>query len=74
MERRCARATSKARKTALIEAVQTTGTNRVILCRCDNRSAVEFGQALGISLFQGRYLDTFSNPDGKGGELMFTSI
>lgn len=44
-------------------AVQRCGAKRVILCRCDTRSAVEFGQSLGISLFQGRYLDSLLNPD-----------
>jgi hypothetical protein len=46
----------------LIAAVQATGTNRIILCRCDNLQAVQYGQALGISLFQGRYLDSIINP------------
>lgn len=50
---------------SLVEAVQATGTNRVILCRCDNKSAVEYGQELGISLFQGRYLDSILNPTSK---------
>ncbi len=50
---------------ALIDAVQATGTNRLILCRCDNKSAVEYGQALGISLYQGRYLDGLLNPTSK---------
>jgi len=47
------------------EAVQRNGINRVVLCRCDNKQAVEYGQALGISLFQGRYLDTLINPASK---------
>lgn len=46
----------------LAEAIESAGTNRVILCRCDNRQAVEYGQALGIPLFQGRYLDSLVNP------------
>ncbi len=46
----------------LADAIQMAGTNRVILCRCDNRQAVEYGQALGIPLFQGRYIDTLVNP------------
>jgi len=51
--------------TDLISAVLATGTNRVILCRCDNKSAIEYGQAMGISLFQGRYLDSVLNPTSK---------
>jgi len=47
------------------EAVKKFGTNRVILCRCDNKQAVQYGQALGISLFQGRYIDSVLNPNAK---------
>jgi hypothetical protein len=46
----------------LAAAVQRSGTNRVILCRCDNRQAVQYGQALGVSLFQGRHLDSLIDP------------
>ena len=49
----------------LIAAVNAIGTNRLILCRCDNRNAIEYGKALGISLFQGRYLDSVLNPTLK---------
>jgi len=51
--------------TQLAEAVRLTGSNRIILCRCDNKNAVEFGHSLGISLFQGRYLDGLLNPEAK---------
>ena len=43
-------------------AIRQCGNNRVILTRCDNQKAVEFGQAMGLSLFQGRYLDSIINP------------
>lgn len=43
-------------------AIKECGANRVILTRCDNRSAIDYGQAMGISLFQGRYLDSLINP------------
>lgn len=46
----------------LIEAIRACGSNRVILTRCDNEKAVTYGQALGLSLFQGRYLDQMINP------------
>jgi EAL domain-containing protein (putative c-di-GMP-specific phosphodiesterase class I) len=49
----------------LADAVRAAGSNRVILCRCDNRSAIEFGHALGISLFQGRYIDSLLDPTSK---------
>jgi EAL domain-containing protein (putative c-di-GMP-specific phosphodiesterase class I) len=50
---------------SLIKSVQAMGSNRVILCRCDNKQAVQYGQALGISLFQGRYIDSVLNPNAK---------
>ncbi|MCH2547657.1 MAG: EAL domain-containing protein [Alphaproteobacteria bacterium] len=49
----------------LAEAVARCGANRVILCRCDSRQAIDYGQAMGISLFQGRYLDKVINPNAK---------
>ncbi len=47
------------------QAVQNCGANRIILCRCDNQSAVEYGQSMGIQLFQGRYLDKLVNPNAS---------
>ncbi len=49
----------------LADEVKRCGANRVILCRCDNRQAVDYGQALGISLFQGRFLDQLIDPTAK---------
>lgn len=37
--------------------VQRTGRSRVILSRIDNEEGVRFGHDLGVTLFQGRYLD-----------------
>lgn len=39
------------------EAVRRAGPARVVLCRCDDQAAVDFGQAQGITLFQGRHID-----------------
>lgn len=50
---------------AIVKAVKDFGSNRVILCRCDNKEAVQYGQALGISLFQGRYIDSLLSPNAK---------
>jgi hypothetical protein len=47
------------------DAIQACGPNRIILCRCDNKQAVDYGQALGVSLFQGRFLDKVINPTAK---------
>jgi hypothetical protein len=48
---------STTRADRLREAVKKAGPTRVILCRCDDHRALEFGQQIGISLFQGRYID-----------------
>ena len=47
----------------LKEAVERCGKSRVILARCDAADAVYYGQSLGISLFQGRYVDSIVNPE-----------
>lgn len=49
----------------LKEAVERCGKNRIILARCDAADAVYYGQSLGISLFQGRYVDSIINPDSN---------
>jgi EAL domain-containing protein (putative c-di-GMP-specific phosphodiesterase class I) len=49
----------------VMRAVKSCGPNRVILCRCDTRQAISYGQALGINLFQGRFLDRILNPNQK---------
>ena len=39
-----------------IQAVKFNDPNRIILCRVDDKRAIELGQALGISLYQGYYI------------------
>lgn len=39
-------------------AIKRTGVDRVVLCRCDTADAVNWGQAVGIRLFQGHYIDS----------------
>jgi hypothetical protein len=39
-------------------AIKRTGVDRVVLCRCDSADAVSWGQAVGIRLFQGHYVDS----------------
>lgn len=43
---------------ALKRAVRVADVGRIILCRCESPSALRKGQELGISLFQGRHIDT----------------
>ncbi len=52
-----------ASRQALADKVKAFGSNRVILTRCDTQDAIDFGQSLGIVLFQGRYLDRLKEPD-----------
>lgn len=45
----------KDRKT---EALKRIGVTRIILCRCDTPAAIEFGHSVGLTLFQGRYVES----------------
>ncbi|WP_416899523.1 MAG: hypothetical protein ACMVY4_07385 [Minwuia sp.] len=41
----------------LVKAVQHIGPTRIVLCRCDDHRAVDYGRSLGINLYQGRHID-----------------
>ena len=56
---------SKDESLMMSRATKDCGVNRIILTRCDNEEAVLYGQAIGISLFQGRYLDSIIDPNSK---------
>ncbi|KAF0114767.1 MAG: hypothetical protein FD149_1773 [Rhodospirillaceae bacterium] len=47
------------------ELFKRNGINRIILARCDSPAAVEFGQAMGVNLFQGRYIEELLLADEK---------
>ena len=49
----------------LKEAVKKCGANRIIMCRCDSQNAVDFGKSIGISLFQGHYIEELIKDDAK---------
>ena len=53
------------------QTVEAVGADKVVLCRCDSQRAIEFGQSMGIRLFQGRLLDAMlqvaPKPVGKAG-------
>ncbi len=53
---------AKKENAILKDAVTDCGANRVILCRCDDIHAIEYGHVLGINLFQGRFPDRLLNP------------
>lgn len=46
------------------------GGERVVLCRCDNREAIDFGMAAGIGLYQGRYVETLIAEDDRRRDLL----
>jgi EAL domain-containing protein (putative c-di-GMP-specific phosphodiesterase class I) len=50
------------RHTHLKELIDATGKARVVMCRVDNQEAVDFGQSLGIAMFQGRHVDRLVPP------------
>ena len=50
---------------SLAEAINNCGANRLILCRCDDIHAVEYGHEFGINLFQGRFADRIIDPNSK---------
>ena len=43
---------------ALEKAVRGAGVARIIMCRCESDTALQIGYNMGISLFQGRHIDT----------------
>ncbi len=43
---------------ALESAVRAAGVGRIIMCRCESENALRMGHNMGISLFQGRHIDT----------------
>lgn len=46
-------------------AIDKCGVSRVILCRCDSLNAIYYGQSLGVSIFQGRYIDSVIDPESS---------
>ncbi len=50
--------------------VRRAGEGRVVLCRVDNRQAVDFGRAMGIGLFQGRHVENLIAEDNRRRELL----
>jgi hypothetical protein len=41
----------------LADYVRKCGASRTILCRCDSENAISLGQSVGITLFQGRFVE-----------------
>ncbi|MBO6947412.1 MAG: hypothetical protein JJ855_05475 [Rhodospirillales bacterium] len=50
--------------------IDRDGPDRWILCRCDNREAIDFGRAVGIDQFQGRFVENLIAEDGRRRDLL----
>jgi hypothetical protein len=50
--------------------IRHAGEDRVVLCRVDNREAIDFGQSVGITMFQGRHIEHLIAEDNRRKELM----
>ena len=51
------------------EIVSKMGISRIILCRCDTDISVEFGQSIGISMFQGRHIENLLAEENRRREI-----
>lgn len=49
---------NQARREQIAAHIQEIGKSRIILSRCDTPAAIRLGQSLGITMFQGRYVDS----------------
>lgn len=54
----------------LREDIKKIGENHIVLCRVDNREAVDFGLSMGIRLYQGRYVENLIAEDNRRRELL----
>lgn len=50
--------------------IDRDGPERWILCRCDNREAIDFGRNVGIDQFQGRFVENLIAEDGRRRDLL----
>lgn len=56
---------------AMIAAmVKEDGEGRIVLIRCDNREAIDFGKSIGIQLFQGRFVENLIAEDNRRREML----
>jgi hypothetical protein len=54
----------------LSKITKEEGEDNLILVRCDNREAIDFGKSVGINMFQGRYVENLIAEDGRRRELL----
>lgn len=54
----------------LEDLVEAAGKESVILTRCDNREAIDFGNSVGISMFQGHFIEQLIAEDERRRQLL----
>ncbi len=54
----------------LKKLLERDGADKWILCRCDNREAVDFGRSVGIERYQGRFIENLIAEDGRRRDLL----
>ncbi len=52
------------------QMIDSIGSERVVLCRCDNREAIDFGKSVGINVYQGRYIESLLAEDDRRRDLL----
>jgi len=52
--------------------VEHAGEHRIILCRCDTEQAIEYGRSIGITLFQGKRVDTMMGGQAKAPSFLWS--
>lgn len=52
--------------------VEHAGEHRVVLCRCDIDQAIEYGRSIGITLFQGKQVDTMMGGHAKAPSFLWS--
>lgn len=57
-------------KKELRDLVKDAGRTRVIMARCDNREAVDFGRSVGVTMFQGHFIEHLIAEDDRRRQLM----
>lgn len=54
----------KTRRAELAQDIRSVGPTRVVLCHCDDERALAFGREIGVTLYQGRYIDSLLERHG----------
>ena len=50
--------------------IEEAGKETIIMTRCDNREAVDFGRSVGIGMFQGHFIEHLIAEDGRRRQLL----